>query len=45
MRCAVIDQFSYGEVKVSSRSLTITSKDQNAKPLKDCAPLTIPFKR
>ena len=35
MFCAVIDQFSYGQVRVTSNQLTITPKDQNGIPLQD----------
>ena len=35
MRCSVIDQFSYGQVKVTGTQLTITPKDQNGAPLQD----------
>ena len=33
MQCSGIDQFSYGEVSVSSSQLTITPKDINGNPL------------
>ncbi len=35
MYCAVIDQFSYGQVRVTNSQLTITPKDQNGVPLTD----------
>ena len=33
MQCSGIDQFSYGEVEVTSSQLTITPKDINGNPL------------
>jgi hypothetical protein len=33
MRCAVLDQFSYGQVKVTRNQLTVTPKDINGNPL------------
>jgi alkaline phosphatase D len=35
MRCSVLDQFSYGQVKVTSTQLTITPKDINGTPQSD----------
>jgi len=35
MRCSVLDQFSYGQVKVTSTQLTITPKDINGTPQTD----------
>jgi alkaline phosphatase D len=35
MRCSVLDQFSYGQVKVTSSQLTITPKDINGQPQTD----------
>jgi alkaline phosphatase D len=49
MRCAVIDQFSYGQVKVTRNRLTITPKDAAGRPLKEpegnpCGPVVIDAK-
>lgn len=49
MQCAVIDQFSYGQVKVTSRRLTITPKDINGRPLNEpegnsCGPVVLDAK-
>ena len=41
MRCAVTDQFSYGDVTASRSRLTITAKGIDGRPLSDCAPLTL----
>jgi phosphodiesterase/alkaline phosphatase D-like protein len=35
MRCSVVDQFSYGQVRVTKRRLTITPKDIDGKQLTD----------
>ena len=35
MRCSVLDQFSYGQVKVTRNQLTVTPKDINGVPLTD----------
>ena len=35
MRCSVIDTFSYGEVTVTNRRLTITLKDANRRPIRE----------
>jgi phosphodiesterase/alkaline phosphatase D-like protein len=35
MRCSVMDQFSYGQVKVTNSRLTVTSKDINGDPITD----------
>jgi phosphodiesterase/alkaline phosphatase D-like protein len=35
MRCSVLDQFSYGQVRVTRNQLTITPKDANGAPLND----------
>jgi phosphodiesterase/alkaline phosphatase D-like protein len=35
MFCSVLDQFSYGQVRVTGSQLTITPKDQNGVPLTD----------
>jgi alkaline phosphatase D len=46
MRCAVIDQFSYGEVKVTSKALTITAKGgTDGRPLSGCSPLVLRHRR
>ncbi len=44
MRCAVTDKFSYGEVKATRSTLTVTPKGIDGKPLADCAPLTLALK-
>jgi phosphodiesterase/alkaline phosphatase D-like protein len=49
MVCANTDVFSYTEVKVTSKALTLTPKDINGKPVKNhgggpCGPFTIPAK-
>jgi alkaline phosphatase D len=49
MQCAVVDQFSYGQVKVTSTKLTITPKDSAGKQLNEpegnpCGPVTIAAK-
>lgn len=47
MQCSGIDQFSYGEVSVSSSQLTITPKDINGNPLITddgvCGPFVLNF--
>ena len=49
MRCSVIDQFSYGHVKVTSKRLTITPKGIDGKPQRDgddpCGPFVLRFKQ
>jgi hypothetical protein len=35
MQCSVLDQFSYGQVKVTSKQLTITPKDISGTPQTD----------
>src|SRR3954452_11372220 len=49
MQCAVIDTFSYGQVKVTRNQLTITPKDATGKPLTEpegnpCGPVVIAAK-
>jgi hypothetical protein len=49
MQCAVIDKFSYGQVKVTSKTLTITPKGDDGKPLKEpegnsCGPVVLTAK-
>jgi len=44
MRCSVIDKFSYGEVKATRSTLTVTPKGIDGKPLTDCAALTLTLK-
>jgi len=41
MRCAVLDRFSYGEVRVTRRALTITPKDIDGDPLAGCPALRL----
>jgi hypothetical protein len=47
MQCSGIDQFSYGEVEVTSTELTITPKDIDGNPLADddgpCGPFVLRF--
>jgi alkaline phosphatase D len=40
MRCSVINTFSYGEVTVTNRRLTVQLKDQNRRPLGEEEPNT-----
>jgi phosphodiesterase/alkaline phosphatase D-like protein len=35
MRCSVLDQFSYGQVRVTANQLTVTPKDRNGSPITD----------
>jgi alkaline phosphatase D len=49
MTCAVIDAYSYTEVKANSKQLTLSPKDLNGKPLKEpegngCGPFKIAAK-
>jgi len=43
MQCSVLDQFSYGEVTVTSSTLTVTPKDAAGKPQMDGAKPCGPF--
>jgi phosphodiesterase/alkaline phosphatase D-like protein len=43
MQCSVLDQFSYGEVTVTGRRLTVTPKDAAGKPQMDGAKPCGPF--
>jgi phosphodiesterase/alkaline phosphatase D-like protein len=49
MRCSIVDQFSYGHVKVTSKRLTITPKGIDGKRQrngnKPCGPFVLRFKR
>jgi alkaline phosphatase D len=45
MRCVVIDQFTYGQVKVTRKALRVTAKDINGRPLRGCKPLVIRHRR
>ncbi|HYO94520.1 MAG TPA: alkaline phosphatase D family protein [Polyangiaceae bacterium] len=45
MRCSVVDKFSYGQVKVTARALTVTSKGIDGRPLAGCKPLVLRYKR
>jgi phosphodiesterase/alkaline phosphatase D-like protein len=49
MQCAVLDQFSYGQVKVTTSRLTITPKNINGRPLNDdgrpCGPVVLNYSR
>ena len=48
MQCSVLDQFSYGEVAVTSSKLTVTPKDNAGKPQMDgakpCGPFVLNYK-
>ena len=48
MRCAVVDQFSYGQVKVTKRQLTVTPKDIDGHQLMDngapCGPFVLNYR-
>jgi phosphodiesterase/alkaline phosphatase D-like protein len=51
MVCAATDVYSYTQVKITSKALTLTPKDLNGKPVKEkgsgtptCGPYTIPAK-
>ena len=35
MQCSILDQFSYGQVRVTSNRLTVTPKDRNGTPQQD----------
>ena len=41
MRCAVVDRFSYGQVRVARNSLTVTAKGKDGRQLADCPPLVL----
>jgi alkaline phosphatase D len=41
MRCSVLDKFGYGEVRVTSSTLSIASKGIDGKPLSECPRLTL----
>jgi phosphodiesterase/alkaline phosphatase D-like protein len=41
MRCAIVDQFSYGEVRVSASKLSITPKGIDGRPQSQCPTLTL----
>ncbi len=41
MRCAVLDRFGYGEVRVTRRTLTVTPKDIDGARLAGCPPLRL----
>jgi alkaline phosphatase D len=49
MECTVLDQFSYGQVKVTKSQLTVTPKDINGNQLTDngqpCGPFVLNFRR
>jgi alkaline phosphatase D len=49
MRCSIVDQFSYGQVKVTSRRLTITPRGIDGKRQRNgdrpCGPFVLEFKR
>jgi hypothetical protein len=49
MRCSIVDQFSYGHVKVTSKRLTITPKGIDGKGQrngdKPCGPFVLKFRR
>ena len=47
MQCSILDQFSYGEVTVTSSKLTVTPKDSAGKPQMDgakpCGPIVLNY--
>jgi phosphodiesterase/alkaline phosphatase D-like protein len=49
MQCAVLNQFSYGQVRVTRSRLTVTPKDINGNPLMDdgrpCGPVVLNYSR
>jgi alkaline phosphatase D len=49
MRCSIVDQFSYGQVKVTSKRMTITPKGIDGKPQRNgeraCGPFVLKFER
>jgi alkaline phosphatase D len=49
MQCSIIDQFSYGQVRVTGSRLTITPKDRNGTPQRDgakpCGPVVLNYER
>jgi phosphodiesterase/alkaline phosphatase D-like protein len=49
MRCAVLDEFSYGQVKVTANRLSITPKDIEGNPVTDdgrpCGPVVLNYSR
>jgi phosphodiesterase/alkaline phosphatase D-like protein len=49
MRCSIVDQFSYGEVRVTASRLTITPKGIDGQPQRDgdrpCGPFVLRFRR
>ena len=49
MQCSILDQFSYGQVKVTGSRLTITPKGIDGKPQTDgaspCGPFVLNYER
>jgi alkaline phosphatase D len=49
MRCSIVDQFSYGQVRVTAKRLTITPKGIDGRPQVDagsaCGPFVLRFRR
>jgi alkaline phosphatase D len=49
MRCSIVDQFSYGHVKVTAKRMTITPKGMDGKLQRDgdkpCGPFVLKFRR
>jgi alkaline phosphatase D len=49
MRCSVVDKFSYGQVKVTKRQLTVTPKGIDGRQLTDngvpCGPVVLNYRR
>jgi hypothetical protein len=49
MRCSILNEFSYGEVRVSANRLTITPKGIDGRPQVDagrpCGPFVLRFER
>jgi alkaline phosphatase D len=49
MQCSIVDQFSYGQVKVTGSRLTVTPKGIDGEPLRDgdkpCGPFVLSYQR
>jgi hypothetical protein len=49
MTCSILDQFSYGQVRVARDRLTITPKGMNGRPQTDdgqpCGPFVLRYRR
>ncbi len=44
MRCSNLDDFSYGQVRVSNTRLTVSPKNINGRPLAECDPLELRYR-